>query len=198
MIGFRYLEFSENLGLTDSFFDQTTTGSIVVADSFGARNQFYGGQIGARASLTIGRWSLDASGKVAFGTNHQTLNIAGSTTVNNGAFGFPSGVTAGGVFAETSNIGSVSRNVFAVVPEAQVKVYYELTQCIRPFVGYNILYMNNTIRPTNQLDRNINPTQNTFFVIPGTAPAGALVPLPAMHTSDFWAQGINVGVELRF
>ena len=38
MLGVRYLELMENLGLTDQFPDVTTP-TITVSDSFGTRNQ---------------------------------------------------------------------------------------------------------------------------------------------------------------
>ena len=197
LVGFRYLDLNEKLSISDTFFDPATNGAIVVGDGFGTRNQFYGGQFGFRTGMNLGRWNIDGTMKIALGVNQQTLSINGATTVYNGAFGFGSGTTAGGVFAEPSNIGKFRRDVFAIIPEGQLKLGYDLTQSIRTFVGYNFLYMNNVIRPGGQLDRNINPTQNPFFV-PGNNVTGPLAPLPIFHSSDFWAQGLNIGLECRF
>src|SRR5206468_4292493 len=102
-----------------------------------------------------------------------------------------------GVFAERSNIGRFSRDVFAVVPEVQFQVGYSLTEHVRPFVGYNFLYLSDALRPGAQIERNINPTQNIMFVPPG-ALVGPAAPLPAFHSSDFWAQGVNFGIEFRY
>ena len=196
-IGYRYLDLMENLALTDTFFDVAGGGTVTVADSFGTRNQFYGAQVGLRTFWSLSRWSLDSNVRIALGTNHQTLNVAGSTTVENAAFGLPTGITPGGVFAQSSNIGSFHRNVFAFLPEGLLKLAYELTQSIRLFAGYQFLYLNNAVRPGNQLDRNINPTQNALFNA-GANIVGPLSPLPVFRSTDFWAQGINVGFELRF
>lgn len=50
--GFRYLDLIESLSLTDAFLDVGNNGVVRVTDAFGARNQFYGGQLGVR-----GGWS---------------------------------------------------------------------------------------------------------------------------------------------
>jgi hypothetical protein len=79
----------------------------------------------------------------------------------------------------------------------QLNFGYQLTQGIRPFFGYNWLYLSNAVRPGNQIDRAVNPTQNPLFVPPGTL-TGPAAPLANFRTSDFWAQGFNLGVEFRY
>ncbi len=197
LVGFRYIDLNENLTLSEAVPDPATNGLAVAVDGFGTRNQFYSGQIGARVEWTYGRWSLDATGKIALGSMHQVSNIAGATTVTNGAFGNPTGTTAGGLFAEPSNIGTTSRNVFAVAPEVTFQVGYDLTPRLRSFVGYNFIYMSSVLRPGNQMDRNVNPTQNSFLVPPGTL-TGPAAPVPFFRSADFWAQGFNFGLEFKF
>jgi hypothetical protein len=192
LIGMRYLDLLENLTLTDTTFDTLTNGALSVTDGFGTRNQFYGGQIGMKAAMTFGRWNVDTGIKVALGSNHEVLNVAGATTVTNGAFGFNTGTTPGGIFAQNTNIGTNDRNVFAVVPEAQVKVGYMITPHLQSFVGYNYLYLSNALRPGNQVDSN---TQALFFVPAGTGGA----PAPAtLRSSSFSAQGVSFGVALKY
>ncbi len=197
LVGFRYIDLLENLSISEGVIDPAANGIAVAVDGFGTRNQFYAGQIGARAELIQGRWTLDTSVKVAFGSMHQVSNIAGSTTVTNGAFGNPTGTTAGGLFAEPSNIGATSRNVFAVAPEVTFQVGYDLTPRLRSFAGYNFIYMSSVLRPGNQMDRNVNPSQNAFLVPPGTL-TGPAAPVPFFRSADFWAQGFNFGLEFRY
>lgn len=197
ILGFRYVGLSENFALDYTSFDTFNGGTAAVADRFSATNHFYAGQIGARIGLTHERWNLDAAAKVALGSNFQSVNIEGNTTVSGGAFGFADGTTAGGVFAQPSNIDRASRNVFMVAPEFQIKAAYELTPRLRAHVGYNALYLSNVVRPGNHLDRNINPTQNAFFVPPGTL-TGTPAPLATIRESSFWAHGLQVGMELRY
>jgi len=196
IVGFRYLDLVENLTSISTIADDVTRGVLTVTDGFGTRNQFYGGQIGLRAALNRGRWNIDTTAKIAFGSTHQVQHIVGTTEVTQGAFGFPTGVTQAANFAEPSNIGTIIRNVFAVVPEVQVTLAYQWGESIRPFIGYNFMYLSNAIRPGDQIDRNVNLTQNPF------ANAGPLVgapaPLPTFRSGDFWAQGINFGVELKY
>src|SRR5439155_7836798 len=129
----------------------------------GTRSQFYGGQVGARLETSFGKTFVETTARVALGSMHEVLNVGGSSTVTNGAFGAPTGAFAGGVFGEPSNSGRFVRNSFAVVPEVQVKAGYQLLQNVRGFVGYNFLYVSDVVRPGSQIDRNINPTQNTLF-----------------------------------
>ena len=56
-----------------------------ITDSFDTRNQFYGGQVGMRASYLHGRFGLDLTGKLALGAVHQTVSRDGSTTLSRGS-----------------------------------------------------------------------------------------------------------------
>ena len=196
MGGFRYLDLNDTFTLTDTFYDNATGGTVTVQDRFRTRNQFFGGQVGAKAEFAMGPWSISAIGKFAVGPNHQTLSIFGDTTTTNNAFGLPTGRSAGGVFSQPSNIGAHKQDVTAFVPEGQAQLGYLLGPYARVFAGYNFIYMNRVSRAGAQVDRNINPTQNALFG--GGALVGPAAPLPTFTFSDFWAHGINVGFELRY
>jgi hypothetical protein len=196
--GARYLDLRESLNLIDQFFDGATGGGLLVRDSFATRNQFYGGQLGLHAGWTPGRFTVDLTTKVALGTTHEVLNVNGASTVTLGAFGFPTGITTGGVFAEPSNIGHFSRDVFTVVPEGQLEVGFYLTPNLRIFAGYTFLFDSNVLRPGNQIDRNINPTQSVLFGGTNGVLVGPPSPLQELHRSEFWAQGVSFGVTLRY
>lgn len=196
MSGFRYLDLNDTFTLTDTFYDTVGGGTVVVQDRFRTRNQFFGGQVGCKAEFAMGCWSLSAIGKFAVGPNHQTLSIFGDATSTNNAFGLPTGRTAGGVFAQPSNIGAHKQDITAFVPEGQAQLGYLLGPCARVFAGYNFIYMNRVSRAGAQVNRNINPTQNALFG--GGNLVGPPAPLPAFNITDFWAHGINVGFELRY
>lgn len=197
LVGFRYLDLRENLSLTDAIFFLPTNGVLSITDVFNTQNQFYGGQLGLRGGAYYFDWTFDACFKIALGGMQETLNVAGFTRVTNGAFGLPNGTTPIGLFAEPSNIGTSTRSLFTVIPEFQCKVGYFVTPGIRPFVGYNVLFVNNVIRPGDQIDRNINTTQNPFIGGSG-ALVGPAFPLPRFNNSSFLAQGINLGIEFRY
>ena len=55
------------------------------------------------------------------------------------------------------------------------------------------------VRPANQLDRNVNPTESVSYV--GEPPAslqGQTAPPFKLNGSEFWVQGVNVGFGIRF
>jgi len=72
-----------------------------------------------------------------------------------------------------------------------------VTDWCRLSVGYNFLYCSSVLRPGNQIDRVLDETLIPNFGT-GVAPAGQSRPAPILRGSDFWAQGLNFGVEFRF
>ena len=58
----------------------------------------------------------------------------------------------------------------------------------------NFLFLSNVARPGNQIDRTVNTTQ-LFGTPPVVGPAR---PAPLFNQSDFWAQGVNVGLEFHW
>src|SRR5262249_14921413 len=137
LLGFRYVNLQESLDLTDSFSDAATGGSFIVADSFQTDNQFYGAQVGTRATYVRGKFSGALTAKLAVGADVGRTSIDGSSTVTRGAFGFLNGVYPGGIFAQPSNIGEFSQTRFCVIPEAELVLGYAVTEHVRAQVGYN-------------------------------------------------------------
>jgi hypothetical protein len=209
LAGFRYLDLVENLtyatastGLSGSNTDLV----LNTVDQFNMRNQFYGFQFGARADYRIGRLAVCASASVALGDMSQTGEFNGLTVTNffngpaGGRFtGVPTQVLPGaGTFVQPSNFGSVDRNQIAVAPEVSVQIGYQLTQRVRLFAGYDFLYLSNVLRPGNQIDREINVGQTVQGAVAGTAAAPGARPAVSLIGSDFWAQGVNLGLEFRY
>jgi hypothetical protein len=206
--GIRYLQLREDLGIsenvTQSFagltnqgansFAATDSTNFLVADTFNTRNNFYGAQIGLDGEWNWGRWFVGATGKLAIGDMHETVSINGMTIVNNSS-GVGNGTFSGGLLAlNGTNIGQFHRDVFAVVPELYVKVGFCITERLRAYVGYDVVYLSNVVRPGAQIDTNVNPTY-----VPGGGPAvGAALPGFQFRTSDFWAQGFTAGLEWKY
>ncbi|HBI44176.1 MAG TPA: hypothetical protein DDY78_15185 [Planctomycetales bacterium] len=199
--GVRYLNLREGLTITENVQNSPTAPPPVnsarafVFDQFATRNQFYGGQVGLDTEFSRGPWSLNIRGKVAIGDTHQDLNINGSQNVT-----FANGTNrnfVGGLLAERSNIGSFHRDRFSVVPEVDLNVSYHLNDHVRVFAGYDFLYWSSVVRPGRQIDRTIDETLIPNFAS-GQAPAGQNRPMVLFHESDFWAQGLNLGLEFRF
>jgi hypothetical protein len=72
---------------------------------------------------------------------------------------------------------------------------------LRAFIGYSFLYATSVARPGNQIDPLINPNQSEALlksISPTGLGSGPFVPTRVVQSSTFWAQGVNVGLELRY
>jgi hypothetical protein len=200
LAGFRYADLRENLQIynttTDLIFGNVTN----LTDSFDTINQFFGGQIGSRLAVQRDRCYLDLTGKVALGATHQVVNIQGDISqvgpnplVPPGLGTFP-----GGLFTQSSNIGKRNADRFTVLPSLEVKLSYEINEQTRVFVGYDVMYWDQVVRPGNQINHDVNLTQNAVLDPSGVGKlVGPAQPAPLFKRSDFWAQGISVGLEFR-
>ncbi len=197
MAGYRYQQLEDHLGISDSLaFSGTQSaypaGSVVQqADLFDTRNVFQGGEVGASTTLRYQRWTIDTVLKFAVGQTHTRVTIAGITTTS-----IPGQATTsapGGLLALPSNIGAYGSDQFSVVPELGVNLGYDISTQLRATIGYDFLYWNNVARPGDQIDVNIDPRQ-----LPPAAVTNATRPEFLLHTSDYWAQGLNLGLDFHF
>jgi hypothetical protein len=205
--GFRYLYMQEAVN-TDEFIQVNTTlppqfqnfqqfagDTITVSDRFRTRNQFYGGQVGLEAVCARGPWQLFVRGKVALGDTHEILDISGSQTVTT-----PTGQVThftGGLLALQTNIGHFNHDEFSVVPEVTVNLGYRLSHCFTIYAGYNFLYWSRVARAGEQIDRIIDTTLIPNFA-QSITPTGFARPGVLFNQNDFWAQGLNVGLEITW
>jgi hypothetical protein len=187
--GLRFVGLDESLQVAELRTDLTSppSGPVLVEDRFRTSNRFYGAQVGALSEFHFDCWYIDVTGKVALGSVHQVADINGVSSVN----GAP---ISGGLLAQSTNIGHYGRQRFAVVPEVGLNVGYQITDALRVYVGYNFLYMSSVARPGDQIDQVVSR--------PTIPPAGRLPPgsrpLFAFHGTDFWAHGVNFGLEFRY
>ncbi len=192
---------SETLGpgfITTFGFEEVNGAGVVVGsqDRFECGNRFWGPQIGVRAEQSCGRFFFSGSAKVALGVNQQTIQVSGYSFLIRQP-GADIETLPGGFFSSPTNIGSRTQNEFSVVPEVGVNVGWQMTECSRVSVGYTLLYWTNVVRPGEQLDRKLNTgglPLAEFYGDPLT-PARPRVPFAQ---SDFWGQGVNFSLEVRF
>jgi hypothetical protein len=203
LVGVRYLNLSERLtfaqngaGLPGSRNAGVVSSAV---DDFTTHNNFYGGQIGARGEARLGILFLSATAKVALGDMNEVVRISGSTLANeSGGVLVPTAqTTVGGFFTQRSNIGRYSRDEVCVVPEVDISPGVQLAQWARLFVGYTFLYASDVARPGTQIDHQINLSQQAAFR-PGGILVGPARPAFSFSGSDYWAQGLNFGLQLRY
>jgi hypothetical protein len=194
--GYRYLELDESLtiannstlftlttysdGMGNTLATATPGSTVTVIDQFRTRNQFNGGQIGTTFQYLDGRWSVGGAAKLGIGATQEVISINGVTNV------FPVNAApvplVGGNFASLQ-IGRYARDRFALAPETQLNVGYQILPGLRGQVGYNFLYLSSVARPGNQID-------NTYD--------GTAHPTVPWNGSSYWSQGLNLSLQFRY
>jgi hypothetical protein len=160
---------------------------IGIVDSFRTQNEFHGGQLGLLVERKRGLWSFRMLGKVALGNMNQRVRIAGSTT-NTFA-----GNSQGGLLAQPTNIGEYQRNRFAVVPEVDLTLGYQISKHLEATLGYSFIYWSDVVRPGDVIDRTVNTTQ-----LGGNPLVGPARPAFTFADSDYFAQGVNFGLKYQY
>jgi hypothetical protein len=163
---------------------------ITVTDQFDTENQFHGGEVGLHTELATGPWSIGILTKLAFGNMRQELEIEGQTTAFNG---LTTAVTPGGLFTQPTNIGTDSRDEFALIPEASLTLNYQLFPNLKFTTGYNFLYVDTVSRAGEQIDRVINTTQ-----FDGGLLVGDPRPARTFTETDFFMHGWSAGIEVKW
>ena len=194
LMGFRYYNLSDGVAITENMRDlsggRTNLWTFNTLDSFRARNDFYGGEVGLRTQVYRGRWSLEFLTKLAMGDNRTIVGIMGTTTAT--PLTQPTQPTAaGGVLAlNGANIGTYHEsNAFTMIPELGVDLGYQLNCHWRAHLGYNVLYWGCVSRAADQISLDVDPRNipsNTSVYNPSAALAFPQFP---DKTSCFWAQG---------
>jgi hypothetical protein len=195
--GFRYLNLGESLHTfeDDTFAPNTGVTQAQISDWIRTSNNFYGGQMGTAFNWVRNRWSVDLLGKVALGVMDECAHLSGASL-----FTYPgNSATALGVgsLVQPSNSGSYGKDRFAVIPEGTATLGFAVTQHIRLTLGYTFLYVSSVFRPGDQIDRTMNPTEVASYLAnqPISGPAR---PNFLFKSTDFWAQGVNFGVQVRY
>ena len=77
---------------------------------------------------------------------------------------------------------------FTLLLENGVSAGFNINNNLRVFADYTLLFLNNAARPGDQIDGRVQ-------VFPGI---GAPAPLFLFRDTQFWAQGLGLGMVLRF
>jgi len=185
-----YLQFNSAGNPSGTFLGLADAGPIALEDRFQTQNVFYGGQLGFQFQYRYKRWTLDGDNRLGMGVMTRVLDVNGFTNSN--------GVRAvGGLFAQTTNIGTRSDNEFAVIPQLTGRLGYQLTRCVRMTAGFDFMYVTSVLRPGDQIDPVVNPTLVPLRPEFGQ-PLGTARPAQRFVPTDFWAHGVSFGFHLRY
>jgi len=201
--GLRYVDLQEGLDVTQNTqllglgigFGGVPLGAgsaLTIADALDTRNQFYGGQLGVQSGLQFGCVFVGTTAKVAVGVNHQVATANGNTTLlDTGA------VLPGGLLVLPSNSGRRSNDAFSLLPEGSLEVGLQLSKQLSVSLGYSLLYWTRVVRPGDQLNQTVTPTQlpTSLLFVPGSTTGP---PSLVLTDRSFWAQGVSAGLAFRY
>jgi hypothetical protein len=186
--GWNYTRLADNMSINSQ---QTVTeigGTIpvgtvtTITDQFNALNQFHGAILGLQWQRNCGVWSWQTMGRVSLGNMSEALNINGNTTI--ASPGQATQTLASGLFTGPNNIGRNTRNEFTSIWELGLNLAYRFAPCTQLHVGYSLIYINDVLSPGNSIDTSIGGANDN--------------PVVAFQHSDFWIQGINLGISKEF
>ncbi len=195
LAGIRHLGLHEALTIREAATVTSATSpqagqTVRIQDEFLTTNNFYGVQLGVSSDYHWKRFTTEFFGKAAVGNLQQRVSIDGGTSFAGNTF-------QGGLLAQSSNIGSYTRDRFGVVPEAGVKLQGAIGRHLSLHVGYSFLYLGDAVRPGNQVDLGVNPN-----LVPTSATfgAGANPARPAFigQESNYWAHLFNFGFTIQY
>ncbi len=211
LFGYRYARFAERLSISHQFTngpngsDLVPVGAVIAgSEAFAGSNEFNGGEIGISAQTRHYRWSFEGLAKLALGGTRSRVSINGQTTVDYPSPGFEHFSRQGALLAQTTNIGLYSKDSFTAIPEVGVTVGFDITSRLKATFGYSVVYWGQVARPGDQIDVgkvagssvvNINSNPPSLA---GDEPTGTPAPQFRFTTTEFWAQGMNFGLDWRF
>jgi hypothetical protein len=208
LIGYRYLTLDDKFAMesTTTAANQLVSQAVLngqqvnsIFDSINTSTRFNGADFGLRWHWYCDRLMAVTTVRIAFGASDENASLTGSTSsLSFPTLANPNGVattTPGGFLARPSNPGSSTED-FAVVAQGDLKLAYQVCDWMRFTVGYTVLYWSDVVRTGAQVNTNLNR-----FEVPALSPPTGQAPLPPLaqiHCTDFWAHGINVGLEFRY
>lgn len=192
--GLRYLDLQESVTISDRVVFPTG-GTLEIRDSFRTTNRYYGSHGGFQAQWDSTRWHADLTTKFGLGFVNQKVEAVGSNAFTSAAGEVDA--EAGGLYARPFNQGSFERDKFAFAGELNLNVGYNITPNVRATVGYSIIYLSSVIRAGEAIDPVLNDSRIRYVAGPTPSDLNA----PAFdwnRASDFWVQGLNVGLTVRY
>jgi hypothetical protein len=196
LAGYRFFRLREGLLIGEQL-TVTEAGGLIaqgtefeIFDSFRAENDFHGAEIGVVGEWWNDMWTVELLAKVAVGNLHRETAIEGLTVTRTPPPTPVTSTASGGLLALSPNSGTRISDTFTALPEVGVNLQLQLSPSVSLTVGYSLLVLPDVFRTGDMIDRTVNPT-----FIPGNGPpSGPERPAVVENESDFWAQGLNIGL----
>lgn len=194
IVGYRVVNLEDDFAIGDNrnALNAVDPDTQVSGDQFSTENRFNGLQLGVVYQTHYRRLTTESLLRIALGNNRRTASIVGGTTITDAGV---SNSYAGGLLAQRSNIGSFQEDEFTMIPELGFNLGFRVTRCLHATLGYNVLYFPGVLRASAQIDTDVNPQ---LIPVEAANVTGALRPKYRGIEDNYWAQGLNVGAELRF
>src|SRR5262249_10916049 len=136
-------------------------------------------------------------GKFGLGNTNESYTIDGTTNFVSTEPGKPSQQFNGGVLAQPSNIGSFDRNRVCFLGEITVNAGVRLfDDHVKAFVGYNFLGLSKIARIGNIIDGVDGSGVPSLRGDERNMTTG--IPGQKIDDGRFWAQGLNLGLQLEY
>ena len=179
--------------------------TVNVVDSFRTFNHFNGATLGLRSEARYGVVTTSSFVKVSLGNMHQRLEVSGSTSFADAGSTFGTLVTrppqvgssVGGVLANASNIGRYNDDRFSAITEVGGTMGVALTSGLTGYVGLNLLYIPEVIRPGGQATNVVSSAAIPFSSSFGAA-GGVRAPRMIFDQDDYWLGGVSFGLRLSY
>jgi hypothetical protein len=168
--------------------------TVTTKDQIRTFNEFYGAQVGFRGDACYGKWTLGIMGKASAGINRQRVELLGESTLAGAGV---ANTQSGGLLNGAADLCRVRKDRFAILPEGNLNLGYNVTSRCRINVGYNFLYINRVVRPYSVTPQNLNLNQVPVSPTFGAAAPGA-PQRDVFNDTDFFLHGFNFGFQVSF
>ncbi|MDX1947803.1 MAG: BBP7 family outer membrane beta-barrel protein [Pirellulaceae bacterium] len=156
-------------------------------DRFATRNVFHGGILGLSGTYDSGCcWTVNGLARISVGNVGQRAVVRGSRILS--VPGQNSTTDSSGLFADDTNSGTFDRNDWTAISELGINLGYKIAPCTQVTIGYSLIYWNDVVRAADQVDTRIGTNTAT----------GEISPQFHFNRSDFWVQGLNLGLTCEF
>jgi hypothetical protein len=195
LIGYQFSEIRDSLQLSSFSTAGPAPRPFTLLDTFDVTNSFHGAALGLQGEYRYGGLTFSMLSKLGFGNMHRQVRIDGASTASP-----PPGTPfVGGMYAQPTNMGVYKDDVFAFVPEVELKMAYEVARGLEVGLGYSFVYWTDVALAGDQMDTitfngQVWPRvdRNQFFGGTGNSPV-----FDGINDAGFWAQGLTFGVTFK-